>query len=1041
MATALLLLLLQLLLLLLAARVSGLVSQHVAGAPRDCYERVAIGQKLSAGVATRSVAAQRDADCEAACDDALADCEAFSFRLDPHTDNGTCSLAKALPPRSSLEEDPDSDVFVKKQECRFTRPAPPEYGPRPAERPTDFRACYRRLAAGRRLAERLVRRSLPALTVQDCQRECSSERRFTCEGFNFRLDAAGFGRSLCELGATPSGQLDASYDLYPDPDYDYYEWDRGSSPECRAGPAAGSLDRWGAESPERRPYGGGWGSYEPVPHSWRPAWRPPHSQSPGAVGYPRPRPPPPPLHGQSPGAVDYPHHRPPPPPLHGQSPGAVDYPRPRPPQPPPPPVQDCFLRYRTGFRLDRRAVRSSLSVSSVHECEAECYNHKHFVCNTFSFRYSLEPSFPADNCQLSERPYRELDAYTEVLPDRDYDIYVRGDHPGTCLAPLPAQHPPGRPHIECFIRVRTGQRLDHAVVKESLSARSVVDCEIECLRSRFFTCRLFSYRYGSAVIGGAPHNCQLSDWPFAQLDPRRDVRDDAEYELYERGSYGHGCEVDRRLPAPAPDRPGTAQCYVAYGSPARLLPSAVKTQLSVPSEADCKAECDRSRDKFIFYCAAFSFWSKQDYHSAATPNCLLTDVEQHDLRPGLDYAHEAGHWLFAWDGRDPRCSERVPHRPPSGPLGHLASTALAVFEPGSTWQRFTVSGRPCRRGAACAENPVAGFWSCPLEGGDAGDFDYCCRPGHHCGFSEGFSYPWCYVGSANRDQWRPCSDQYFPYHDHGPRPHGDYGPPRHWPVAYLHSEGPPNATVHYSRPGADYPRAGNDYPRTGNDYPRTSNDYPRTGNDYPQTGNDYPRTGNDYPRTGNDYPRTGNDYPRTGNDYPRTGNDYPRTGNDYPRMGNDYPRTGNDNPRAGNENSRPGTSAFPSPFDDQDNHIGPEAYRHSYGKQMARYGYPPANRSTPYRPAAEHKEEDRLFDVVEEKMDAGNATREEAPATRETPQPRLVQAPARMWSWRESDLDGKPTGRVVIRRRVRPGPVLITATNPVPVSVAPRRQS
>jgi hypothetical protein len=59
-----------------------------------------------------------------------------------------------------------------------------------------------------------------------------------------------------------------------------------------------------------------------------------------------------------------------------------------------------------------------------------------------------------------------------------------------------------------------------------------------------------------------------------------------------------------------------------------------------------------------------------------------------------------------------------------------------------TWQRFTVSGRPCRYGTQCIENREAGFWYCDLEGGDAGAWDYCCRPGHQCGYSEGYNYPW-----------------------------------------------------------------------------------------------------------------------------------------------------------------------------------------------------------------------------------------------------------------------------------------------------------
>jgi len=45
-------------------------------------------------------------------------------------------------------------------------------------------------------------------------------------------------------------------------------------------------------------------------------------------------------------------------------------------------------------------------------------------------------------------------------------------------------------------------------------------------------------------------NCLLSDWPFLELDPRRQLVDDLGYELYERGSYGHGCEVNHYIPYP-----------------------------------------------------------------------------------------------------------------------------------------------------------------------------------------------------------------------------------------------------------------------------------------------------------------------------------------------------------------------------------------------------------------------------------------------------------------------------------------------------------
>lgn len=45
------------------------------------------------------------------------------------------------------------------------------------------------------------------------------------------------------------------------------------------------------------------------------------------------------------------------------------------------------------------------------------------------------------------------------------------------------------------------------------------------------------------------------------------------------------------------------------------------------------------------------------------------------------------------------------------------------------------------------------------------------------------------MGSAAKDQWRPCSEHYYPY------PHSNR--PLHWPVAYLHREGPPNMTIEH----------------------------------------------------------------------------------------------------------------------------------------------------------------------------------------------------------------------------------------------------
>lgn len=48
-------------------------------------------------------------------------------------------------------------------------------------------------------------------------------------------------------------------------------------------------------------------------------------------------------------------------------------------------------------------------------------------------------------------------------------------------------------------------------------------------------------------------------------------------------------------------------CYLGYGSPAKLLSSAIKKVISVNTELDCKNECIRLRETSAFKCLSFSF--------------------------------------------------------------------------------------------------------------------------------------------------------------------------------------------------------------------------------------------------------------------------------------------------------------------------------------------------------------------------------------------------------------------------------------------------
>lgn len=64
-------------------------------------------------------------------------------------------------------------------------------------------------------------------------------------------------------------------------------------------------------------------------------------------------------------------------------------------------------------------------------------------------------------------------------------------------------------------------------------------------------------------------------------------------------------------------------------------------------------------------------------------------------------------------------------------------------------------------------------------------FEVCCSSCQSFSLETiGFWYCRCYVG-MKKEQWRPCSEHYYPY---------GQNKELHWPVAYLHREGPPGNT-------------------------------------------------------------------------------------------------------------------------------------------------------------------------------------------------------------------------------------------------------
>lgn len=96
------------------------------------------------------------------------------------------------------------------------------------------------MLAGKRVSPQWVRKTLSCERLEDCQRECADEKRFICEGFNYRLDPTGRGQGNCELIEVPLSEMDLyssahsrDSNLLNHPDYDYFERDRNNSPSCR----------------------------------------------------------------------------------------------------------------------------------------------------------------------------------------------------------------------------------------------------------------------------------------------------------------------------------------------------------------------------------------------------------------------------------------------------------------------------------------------------------------------------------------------------------------------------------------------------------------------------------------------------------------------------------------------------------------------------------------------------------------------------------------------------------------------------------------
>ncbi|KAJ2938189.1 hypothetical protein O0L34_g18528 [Tuta absoluta] len=496
---------------------------------------------------------------------------------------------------------------------------------------------------------------------------------------------------------------------------------------------------------------------------------------------------------------------------------------------------ECFWHVRSGAAVDGAAVRAALTVAGLGACEAECIRAHTFFCRGFSFRFN-SPTIGDDleNCILTSTPPTSLEAGHGLRSNGGHELYARGNYGRGCEPALydDVQH---KESGECYLQYDNAAKLIGAAVKGSAKVRDEQSCGKACTDAPF-RCLSFSYNNNAPP---ETDNCLLSEIRLFDLQRGVDYEHSTDDWLFAFDLFNGQCwrkvhgkgdydkpahELPRPLSPPsdgfsssAPSGPSSSGASGPIGSsgpsgPTGYLPAPVPPEAYVPSGPPTGPY-------------------KPSYPGPGA-GYLLAEPPGYLPKPGFEPSggyRPSGPSLprpsgsgYLPSGPDTfRPSPQEPFRPsrPAGPVrpeypdtgygpppaGHPGLPDRPREEPiAVSWRHYTVSGFPCRQGTSCAQNQVAGHWSCEPEGGEIGAWDYCCAPTHRCGYSEGFHKPWCYVGPSE-DQWRPCSEKYYPYHQHniphpsqGPytrpgRPIGPTGPPGPPPLGPLGSPpiGPP----------------------------------------------------------------------------------------------------------------------------------------------------------------------------------------------------------------------------------------------------------
>ncbi|XP_053621238.1 uncharacterized protein LOC128681403 [Plodia interpunctella] len=582
-----------------------------------------------------------------------------------------------------------------------------DYGHRGYGRPISYKACFRRVLAGRRALRSFVRKVVNCERLEDCRRECAEERRFPCESFNYRLDPTFRGKGLCELMTKPIEAFDLQRDFVDDKDYDFYEIDRNSlepyCPESLRGPSllhSGFLSSKPNKAWDRQDWFGsryneydrfydrrgsnrrGYENFIPYQIGTGIARSNDDQENWGKYG------------GYYGGYDEYykdrndyfkstnywrlpdDHHRP-----YGVKPlqnNNFDYNDLNKNRP--------WESHRYGYGSWKRG-RWNSSGLNWNELDSEGYKKtQHYYedrneeaskdCSsrrrpgmslgTGAIRRSLiaRNVVECEAACFGEREFKCVSYSYRYSSSRGIDNCFLSERPyrglelsadsGSDVYAMPQDHgcatisPKPWVESECFWHVRSGAAVGGPAVRAALTVAGLGACEAECIRAHGFFCRGFSFRFDSPTIGDDLENCILTSSPPTSLEVNRGLRPNAGHELYSRGNYGRGCE-----PALYDDaQHKETQCYLQYDNAARLKTSSVRGQALARSEEACGHACTEAP----FKCLSFSYKSNAP---PGTDNCLLSEIRLFDLQRGVDYEHSTDDWLFAFDLFNGECWRKI----------------------------------------------------------------------------------------------------------------------------------------------------------------------------------------------------------------------------------------------------------------------------------------------------------------------------------------------------------------------------------------------